>query len=321
MKIFKNGRFFSNHWLNKRIPRQDEITLSHRHIFILPSRFGASYVGLCILLFVMATNFQNNLMLLLCYFLVGIFLLSLFRCYQNFVGLTLRIQSASPVFVGETVTIPLLIKAESTLGQIKMSINNQTAVFVNAGNSNITTAAKMLATYRGQTQCPRIKIESFYPLGLFHCWSMIASDQPLLVYPAPVKCPIPAADVTTLKQGETQSAPTQDKEEYYQLRPHQTGEPLHHIAWKQMAMGRGTLTKQFSGYSSQNIRLIVPNELTGLALEKHLSELTFIILILSQQQQPFSLQLGDKFFDADNTEWHSKVCLKALATWKQNDGI
>ena len=61
-------------WLDKRIPAANEFQLSHRSIFIFPAKFGALFLALCALLFLLGTNYQNNLMLLLCYFLVALFL-------------------------------------------------------------------------------------------------------------------------------------------------------------------------------------------------------------------------------------------------------
>ena len=63
----------ANNWLNKRIPAATRFSLNHKNIFIFPSRFGGLYLFLCLGLFILGTNYQNNLMILLCYFLVSLF--------------------------------------------------------------------------------------------------------------------------------------------------------------------------------------------------------------------------------------------------------
>jgi hypothetical protein len=68
-KAFFSGKVAA--WLKKRIPAGEEQALSHEKIFIFPSRFGFWFLILAALLFVLGTNYQNNLMRLLCTFLAS----------------------------------------------------------------------------------------------------------------------------------------------------------------------------------------------------------------------------------------------------------
>ena len=77
-------------WLDKRVPASQEHHLNLNSIFILPSGFGWSFIILSLCLFLLGTNYQNNLMLLLSYLCLSIMLLTLFYTHQNFARLALK---------------------------------------------------------------------------------------------------------------------------------------------------------------------------------------------------------------------------------------
>ena len=87
-------RFFK--WLNKRIPAANEHHLDLNSIFILPTGFGWSFILLSLCLFLLGTNYQNNLMLLLSYLCLSIMLLTLFYTHQNFARLALKALPVEP---------------------------------------------------------------------------------------------------------------------------------------------------------------------------------------------------------------------------------
>jgi len=83
-------------WLDNRVPAANEHHLNLNSIFILPSGFGWSFIILSLCLFLLGTNYQNNLMLLLSYLCLSIMLLTLFYTHQNFARLALK--SLPPAF-------------------------------------------------------------------------------------------------------------------------------------------------------------------------------------------------------------------------------
>ncbi|MEC9169935.1 MAG: hypothetical protein VX551_11150, partial [Pseudomonadota bacterium] len=83
-------------WLDRRVPASHEHHLNGNSIFILPSGFGWSFIILSLCLFLLGTNYQNNLMLLLSYLCLSIMLLTLFYTHQNFARLALKATPPSP---------------------------------------------------------------------------------------------------------------------------------------------------------------------------------------------------------------------------------
>ena len=59
-------------YLDKRQPAVPSITLVQKLIFILPTRYGWWFLLLIALLYLLGTNYQNNLILLQSYFLIGL---------------------------------------------------------------------------------------------------------------------------------------------------------------------------------------------------------------------------------------------------------
>jgi hypothetical protein len=72
-----------------------------------PRYIWSVFIALCILMFFLGTNYQNNLMLLLCYFLLALFLVNLLVSYSNFARIDLHIGKCPEVFVGDNLNIPL----------------------------------------------------------------------------------------------------------------------------------------------------------------------------------------------------------------------
>ena len=65
LKVFFKNNF--NRWLAKRIPSQKEHRLNSSNILIYPTRFGLGYLAIVMLIFLLGTNYQNNIILLLSY--------------------------------------------------------------------------------------------------------------------------------------------------------------------------------------------------------------------------------------------------------------
>ena len=52
---------FWQRWLVRRIPPASRIELNHRRIFIMPTRAGAIFALVLILMLLVAINYQNSL--------------------------------------------------------------------------------------------------------------------------------------------------------------------------------------------------------------------------------------------------------------------
>ncbi|MGK0503347.1 MAG: hypothetical protein ACJARF_002120, partial [Alteromonadaceae bacterium] len=158
-------------WLDKRIPPHSSHALNMRSVFILPSRFGWGFIVMCMCLFLLGTNYQNNLMLLLSYLLLSVMLLTLFYSYQNFAAIALSASSPKTVFANTS--------AHLTLNRIKHSDYKTTpegllqlqwlqlprrkdtsTITFDIGNREQRLTVPLLLHTRGEHRLPRITFKS-----------------------------------------------------------------------------------------------------------------------------------------------------------------
>lgn len=336
-----------NKWLNKRIPEATQHHLNHHNIFIFPAKFGLLFLSLCLLLFLLGTNYQNNLMLLLCYFLLAIFLVNLLASYINFARIDLKIGKCPEVFVGDNLHIPLWLNANNNSAspasgllhfkfqsirpqsrkkrkKPKLHLQPSTLVDVDSFSNPINLSLK--CQQRGKLALSRVTVESFYPLGLYRCWTHLAFTHHITVFPKPLPCDIQlhvSEHNSAKKSGEIANEQS-GHDDFSHLKAYQVGEPLNHVAWKQLAKGRGMVSKQFSSVGNhigwlklsaeyRNKTLThLSMELTA-ALEQELGQLCYQIIELSRTQRTFGLDLGTQCIAPNSGAGHRLACLHALA--------
>ena len=338
-----------NKWLNKRITEAIQHHLNHHNIFIFPAKFGLLFLFLCVLLFLLGTNYQNNLMLLLCYFLLAIFLVNLLASYINFARIDLQIGKCPEVFVDDNLPIPLWLNANTnnsspkassakgllhfTFQDIKQSSNknqkkyhDQPSLLIDADAFTNPINLSQKCLQRGQLTLSRVTVESFYPFGLYRCWTHLAFTHQITVFPKPLPCEIQlhVSQQNSAKKSAEIANEQAGHDDFSHLKTYQLGEPLNHVAWKQLAKGRGMVSKQFSSIGNQIGWLKLPAEYThktgsqpnkelATALEQALSELCYQVIELSRTQQTFGLDLGSQCIAPNSGADHRLACLEALA--------
>lgn len=346
MKVLNN---YWNKWLNKRIPAATQHHLNHHNIFIFPAKFGLLFLALCVLLFLLGTNYQNNLMLLLCYFLLAIFLVNLLASYINFARIDLQIGKCPEVFVDDNLHIPLWLNANNdgnspVKGLLHFKFQDiqpqptkknttqkdQSSTIVDADAFSNPIHLSQACHQRGKLTLSRVTVQSFYPLGLYRCWSHLAFTHQITVFPKPLPCEIQlhiSDHSSPKKSGEIANEQT-GHDDFSHLKAYQTGEPLNHVAWKELAKGRGMISKQFSSIgnhigwlklSAEYKNKTLPHHSKELKtaldqqLNKELSELCYQVIELSRTQRTFGLDLGAQCIAPNSGPEHRLACLHALA--------
>ncbi|MDP5031241.1 DUF58 domain-containing protein [Paraglaciecola sp.] len=318
--------YFVN-WLDKRIPAANEFSLNHRNIFIFPSKFGLLYLALCSLLFLLGTNYQNNLMLLLCYFLLAVFLVTLLTSYSNFAQLKVKLGRMPEVFAHDEIHLSLWCNADSANsitqhGIVNVGIMGQKmSQWFDADTIDNPLILTYQSQRRGWHTLPRITFSTYYPLGLYKCWTHLAFSRKILVYPKPVSCGVSLQHVSSASNiaHDQHSAhhAVQNNDDFSHLKIYQQGEPLHHVAWKQLAKGRGMYSKQFDGLEHVDMWLLMPT-CSSSEVEEQLGKLCHQVQELSRQGHKFGLDLHYLQLSPDTGESHRTACLKALALYPHN---
>lgn len=313
-----------NRWLDQRIPDDRQFQMDMSNIFIFPSKFGIVYCVLCGLLFILGTNYRNNLMLLLSYFLLAMFLVNLLISYSNFARLKVQIGKVSSVFAGNECPLPLWLGDSNCKNISELNCSGKlhfrfwrspVQLSIEAEMHSNPVTLHMETSERGFISLPRITIESFYPIGLFRCWTHIRFGTKVLVYPSPISAELTVNNRVTGEEESLDLESVIGHNDFDSLKTYEIGESLNKVAWKLVAKGGDMMTKQFSDSFTSAIWLDL-RHYQNEGLEVALSKLTWLVLELTQRHASFGLKLDNLEILPDSGNQHMETCLQTLATYK-----
>lgn len=285
-----------HHWLERRIPAERVVELDLRRIFILPSPAGYAYICVVALLWLVATNYQNNLVFAFAAMLGSLFVVAIFHSYANLAGVRIFVERAEPAFAGQKACVKLVVetgRGRRVRDDIRLSFKGAMPVAVTLAGPGTSARAELFvsATQRGWLKPGRLKVESHYPLGLLRVWSQVLPSCQGLVYPKPVQ----GAPLQLNSGGGENGELCRDlggAEDFVGLDTYRPGDSLNRVAWKQHAQGRGMLTKHY-GEAVADQQWLDWDAFPGLDREARLSRLCHWLLVVSEGDEPYGLRLPD----------------------------
>ncbi|TVP12827.1 hypothetical protein AYI87_14155 [Shewanella sp. KCT] len=302
-------------WIARRLPASNKVTLAHRSIFILPTGFGLFWLLFVVLLFLFGTNYQNNLVIGLSILLLSLFNTCIIYSYRNLAGMTLEAKTGPEVYAGETLLYGISLHAKQVQHQVELSYDKTQVQTIDRVDEKPQEALIPLSNnQRGWIDPGRLKVESRYPLGLCRAWSHVDLANAQIAFAQPKAGQY---ELNAEQQGDDHQAKDMGKsvigvEEFRGLKPFVTGESLNQIAWKQLAQGRGMLTKEFEQPQSAPQWLTLD---TNAPLEEQLSLLTWAADRLAAKGQVFGLKLPNKTLAPASGEQHRRLVLATLAVY------
>ncbi|MDO8695677.1 MAG: DUF58 domain-containing protein [Pseudomonas sp.] len=303
-----------NRWLVKRIPPAASVLLNQRRIFIIPSRTGAAFAVVLLLMLLAAINYQNSLAYSLTFLLTSLFIVAILHTYRNLAGLTVKALGANAVFVGEHGCFRLqLLSGNRGHQAIALGWTASDLQVLDVAAADVSDCElRLLATQRGWLRPGRLRVESRFPLGVLVSWSWLDLDQALLVYPRPIAADLPAhAGGGADEEEDGVRIRGQGSDDFQGLRSYQPGDSKKRLHWKAYSRGQGLLVKDFAALAGRDIWLDF-NQLGG-DLETRLSQLCHWVLQLSASQQPFGLRLPGLELPVATGVAQRDACLRALA--------
>jgi uncharacterized protein (DUF58 family) len=310
-------RFF--YWVDKRAPLSTTHKLTHKNLYTFPNFQGFLFLGLILVIWVMGTNYQNNLILALCYLLVSLFVVSILHVYANLAGISIRFINAQPAFAGDKVGFVLELHVDHKHGseavKLRWADGEPEIISLTAGEPKRITLW-LDSRERGYLRPGRLLVESSFPLGIIRCWTWLRLDAKALVYPQPVMSDEPRG---TAGEGTEEGGGQHLRgDEFSGLRTYIPGDSIKHIAWKQYAQDKGLYTKEYQQLLSAEKWLDWDS--LHLPQEERLSGLCYWALYYEQQHVPYGLNLPDVQLAPDHGASHLTAVLNALATFNLRDG-
>ena len=300
-------------WLTRRVPPSAEHELKNRSIFIFPTAFGFCYLSILILLFVLGTNYQNNVIILLCYLMGSFFITVQMVSYFNFKGLKLKSFSDANGFAGQTIPVDVALSSQKTRFGLNLQFTEHVASYIDAFNESLQTQVSLAYAERGVKSPGRLKVFSEYAFGLFKVWTWLDFGHQITVYPKPKKLIVKQIQTFGVSGEEgTNTSTVQGHDDFHELANYKEGESLSRVAWKQLARGQGKLTKHYVQEVGE-AKWLSLDSVPNAPIEDKLSYLCYVILQYQQSDGEFGLQLGDVNIAVGRGKSHCQACLTALA--------
>lgn len=305
------------HWIGRRSPRASKVTLQHKSIYVLPTRQGLLFILLLALMWVLGTNYENNLVLAATFLLLSVLIVSILHTYKNLSGLRFQPNHARSVVAGEAAEFVVLVSAASgAYENVHVSLNAEASVIFDLVDDREHSFRLTAHTFkRGWFEPGRIRIETYFPLGSMRAWSWIELDMRVLIYPKPIASEEPP--LTQLSEEHGEIIVRDNTEDFYGFAPYRAGAPLSLVAWKHYARGAGLHLKEYVGYQSQDVWLDW-HALKGLDTEARLSRLCYWVLQLGKTPGLYGLRLPRQTLDLGSGSKHQETLLRALALYNDS---
>lgn len=302
-------------WASRRSQNQSTYTLHRKILYIFPTWTGAAFLLLSIVVWLLGTNYQNNLILALAYMQISLFVIIILNTYNNLSGMQLTIGSAKSVCVGEPIEFSFKVASANKDGTHYVNIVWRGASRPNIFDFDAEEEHKIhistLAIKRGFYRRKYLLVESIFPMGLLRCWTWLHFDFKVLVYPKPIPCPFPVAD-SDGGEADGSHQHTGQGDDFLGFKGYQPGDSSKHIAWTLYARGQGLLTKEYGAYVSSDLCLKWSDFRCG-DDELALSHMCFWVKTLNQNNQAFAMELPGVSLPCDVGDEHQEKALSALA--------
>ncbi len=303
---FRLSRFFQG-----EAPSLGPITLNQRRIFILPSQYGLVFVGLLVLILLIAFVYNNNLAYMLGFLLASIFFVTILHCFKSLDGLVVRSGFSQSVFAGTSVAFVFQIQNPTNQFRFAIDVQLKESLLIDLSPSQTQILTfYMPAICRGWQDSGTLTLSSRYPLGLFRAWSPLRLENKVLIYPKPAADLLPFPETDTGYEQNVQHQ--RDGDEFYGLKAYTSSDSIRRIHWKSLAKGRGLKAKEYVGANCSQLWLDYAAT-PGLGVEERLSQLCRWLIEAEQAGLFYGLILPGVRIEPDTGKLHHQKCLEALA--------
>ena len=306
-------------WVDRRTLPVSECRLDHKRLYIFPSRAGFGFLVLVAALWLLATNFENNLVFVLCFLLLSQFIVGIHFTHGTLSGLQVKPVRAESVFAGEVAAIELCFSQPKARRreQVLLRFTDGESLMITldrAGDTFVTVLAP--AARRGYLDPGLLTVESVYPVGLMRVWTYIRFRFDAAVYPAPKEHHVHTAD--RRGSGEGHYAGTTGSEDYVGLKAYEVGESLRHVAWKQYAREQGLWTKQY-GDPVDSRTWVDWDDYAGMDTEQRLSRMSWQVCDCEAAGGVYGLRLPGITLAPGQGVAHRQAALRHLALYGIDD--
>lgn len=316
-------------WWLGRLPATPEHVLTHRNLYVLPTRAGWMLGVTLLLLLVGSINYQLNLGYLLTFLLTGSVAVGVHVGHFNLRGVRLGAGVDGEAFAGRPVAARVHLAAAGRRARWALTLRwahpGADAASADIAPGDTTTITLPLVyLVRGRHALPLLHIETRYPLGAFRIWSWWRPAGQVTVYPAPEAAapPLPPAvptpplpDTPAMVRVPVRAAATDDLPDA--VRPYRSGDLPTRVLWKKAARSDGDpagwLVRE-STPADGPAELWLDDAACGLGdVEVRRARLCAWVLQADARGLRYGLRLPGLTIDPEAGPAHRRRCLEALA--------
>lgn len=328
----RNARGRFRQWWQSRLPLADDITLTQRNVYIIPTRAGLMLAATLLLLLIASINYQLNLGYLLTFMLAGSALVGMHVSHRTLRGLSMHVTAPNAQFAGTAalLDVKLTNARRSARHGIGLSLHDAPHATepghekpagkhwswtdVPAQDTSVVQIAWQPAR-RGMYRLPVLTAETRFPLGTFRVWTVWRPAAEMMVYPAPETNPPPLPPAEPRPGNASVATRAAESGEFDGVRAYRRGDPLKLVVWKKATrtdeQGGGLVVRD--SLQSQMHELWLDFLHAGAGTEARLSRLCAWILAADRLDLTYGLRLPSQVIRPSSGEAHKRQCLEALA--------
>ncbi|MEW6694338.1 MAG: DUF58 domain-containing protein [Pseudomonadota bacterium] len=316
-------------WWLARLPASAEHLLTHRNLYLLPTRSGAMLGLTLLLLLVGSINYQLNLGYLLTFMIAGSLFAGMHLGHANLRGIRLHASVTGDAFAGQACPARVHLQAPGRRTRWALALRwdrpgAQPVTTDLPGGERVSVTLPLVFATRGRHALPALGIETRYPLGAMRIWSWWRPAGTVCVYPAPEPDPppLPPAAAPAAADGAPPPAPATPPAAPPDMapdavRPYRAGDAPSRILWKKAARHDGDPTGWLvrdSSSAAPPAVLWLDEATCGLRdREARRSRLCAWVLAADARGLRYGLRLAGRSIEPDTGAEHRRRCLELLA--------
>jgi len=295
------------------------VTLARRRLYILPTRTGAAFAALLLLMLIAGLNYANSVALFLTFLLGAFALVVMQQCHRNLLGLTVVSVSAPAVFAGTAGAVQVVLASSATQRwRVEAGLDAAAPLVADLpAHARVRLELPLPAARRGVVRIGRVRLSTAHPFGLFRAWTWVHTPLEMWVYPHP-RGPLPMPLQGGRRRGR-HAQPESGADEWSGLRPFRDGDSPRSVDWKAYAREAPLLVKEYSLEASE-LRLFEFAQLRHGDAEARLSQLARWVVDAEAQGERYGLVLPGVQLQPDRGPEHRHRCLIALASYGLDHG-
>ena len=289
-------------------------------IFILPTREGLVFLGMGVVLFVIALAYAHNLAFSAASIFMSIVMISAFFTNNNLSMLEVNNVQAHGGESGKAeLRVTIFNKSRHQRFSLEASLGGFVSLSKNLEPGEWGTLTIPLKGERGCYHYNRITLATRFPFGLFRSWRHYRLSGSVMIYPEyKGKLRLPVFRGGEQKGGTPSSVELErGSEEFFGHQKHREEDSLYRVDWKAYAREKGLWSKIFKDPSSPRFLLDYDNMPLN-DREERLSQMAkwmdraetmgaFYKVCLEGVSFPGEWGRGEKYF---------RDCMEALSTWQ-----